>query len=275
MAAPTPVPPPALASPSPLPEPSPPPTRPVAAEVSAEGLGALAELPAAMSQLAAQLHDLTGAVGHLVTVNAQLSDEVARLRTATAIRATSAHAVERRLERIEVSVAPPSPETSAVPTDAPDESEDEGEELPTLLDAVRQAASEYSDALLILDSAEASAAASPFVDVDRAAVVLQAMAYVSRRRQEGGLGSGMRAAFQELGVDYRSQIAKSTSEKLRQQYRYPGPDGTVHECHEHIAIGSTYDPRYCLRIYFTSRAPSEPRFVVGHVGRHLTVMTST
>jgi len=248
------------------------------APVSLAGLEALAELPAAMSQLAAQLHDLTGAVGHLVTVNAQLSDEVARLRTATAIRATSAQAVERRLERIEAAVRhEPTDGEGASGTPEPEalEPEIDGEDLPTLLDAVRQAASEYSDALLILDSAEASAADSPFEDVDRAAVVLQAMAYVSRRRQEGGLGTGLRAAFQELGIDYRGQIAKTTSQKLRQQYDFVGPDGVDHTCHEHIAIGSTYDPRYCLRIYFTSRAPSEPRFVVGHVGRHLTVMTST
>ena len=266
------------AQPETIPEPDVSPTPAAGPMVPTESLGALAALPTAIAQLAAQMHDLAGAVGHLVTVNAELSDEIARLRTATAIRASSAQAVERRLEQIQASVA--APESDA---DAPVEEDrvahagdaEDGESLPTLLDAVRQAASEYSDALLMLDSAEASAALSPYVDADRAGVVLQAMAYISRRRQEGGLGTSMRAAFQELGIDYRAQISKSTSEKLRQQYRFASPDGTVHECHEHIAIGSTYDPRYCLRIYFTSRAPSESRFVVGHVGRHLEVMTSS
>lgn len=278
----------ARAAPTPAPEVPPPEAMPESAEHQPAAitpqwpvavLGALTTLPSAMAQLAAQMHDLAGAVGHLVTVNSQLGDEIARLRTATAIRASSAHAVERRLEQIQASVALPVPDAETrsdeqVPADAAAVAED-GEAPPTLLEVVRQAASEYSDALLILDSAEASAVLSPYRDADRAGVVLQAMAYVSRRRQEGGLGSSMRAAFQELGIDYRAQIAESTSDKLRQQYRCMGPGGTVHECHEHIAIGSTYDPRYCLRIYFTSRAPSEPRFVIGHVGRHLTVMTSS
>lgn len=40
-------------------------------------------------------------------------------------------------------------------------------------------------------------------------------------------------------------------------------------------LGNTYDPRRCLRIHFTSRAPMETRFVIGHVGRHLEVLTTT
>jgi hypothetical protein len=241
-----------------------------------ELVATLGELPTAIGQLAMQVRDLAGVVGHLVTINAQLADEIARLRTATAIRASGTQSLERRLARIESGLFPEADTEEQTPAVPADEGEDEREAMPTLLDTVRQAASEYSDALLMLDSAEVSAADSPFTDVDRVAAVLQAMAYVSRRRQEGGLGTGLRAAFQELGVDYRSQIGRTTSDKLRQQYRFAGPDGTIHECHEHIAIGGgTYDPRHVLRIYFTSRAAAEPRFVVGHVGRHLTVMSST
>ncbi|MEO5798632.1 MAG: hypothetical protein ABIS00_04225 [Gemmatimonadales bacterium] len=156
-----------------------------------------------------------------------------------------------------------------------EQQEEDGESGPTLVDAVRQASSEYGDALLVLESAETTAADSPFTDVDRLGVVLQAMAYVARRRQEGGLEGGLRAAFQELGIDYRSGVSKTTSEKLRRQYHFSGPDGREYDCPEHIALGATYDPKHCLRIYFTSRAPSEPRFVLGHVGRHLTVKTTT
>ena len=246
---------------------------PLAPAFPVEITGALAELPAAMQLLAAQLGDLSGTISHLVSVNAQLADEVARLRTATAIRATTSNAVERRLGGIEAMLRPdtdvPADEAEAQRTD---EETDAG---PTLVDVVRQAGSEYGDALLMLESAETTAADSPYADVDRVGVVLQAMAYVARRRQEGGLDGGLRAAFQELGIDYRSGVAKTTSEKLRRQYRFTGPDGREYDCPEHIALGSTYDPKHCLRIYFTSRAPSEPRFVIGHVGRHFTVMTST
>jgi hypothetical protein len=85
----------------------------------------------------------------------------------------------------------------------------------------------------------------------------------------------LRDAFRELGVDYRAGVAPSTSEKLLRQYAVPGADGRVYDCPEHIALGSSYDPRHCLRIYFTSRAPSEPRFVIGHVGRHFRVLSSS
>jgi hypothetical protein len=249
------------------------PVAPVAPSFPVEITGALAELPAAMQLLAAQLSDLSGTISHLVSVNAQLADEVARLRTATAIRATTSNAVERRLGGIEAMLRPVD---SEVEHDATGErAEDEGDTGPTLVDIVRQAGSEYGDALLMLESAEVTAAESPYADIDRVGVVLQAMAYVARRRQEGGLDGGLRAAFQELGIDYRSGVAKTTSEKLRRQYHFVGPDGRDYDCPEHIALGSTYDPKHCLRIYFTSRAPSEPRFVIGHVGRHFTVMTST
>lgn len=251
------------------------PSPPIGAGLPAAVVNALGELPAAMGVLAAQLRDLSGTIAHLVAANVQLSDEVARLRTTTAIRATSTNAMERRLAAME-SVLVPAAESEEI--DAEAERDDDIEDLedqPTLVDAVRHAASEYGDALLILDSAEKTAAESPYADVDRVAAVLQAMAYVARRRQEGGLDTGMRAAFQELGVDYRAGIAKSTSERLRHQYEFRDSNGLVHLCAEHIALGSTYDPRRCLRIYFTSRAASEVRFVIGHVGRHLTVMTST
>jgi hypothetical protein len=49
----------------------------------------------------------------------------------------------------------------------------------------------------------------------------------------------------------------------------------MYDCVEHLALGDSYDPRYCLRIYFTSRAPAETRFVIGHVGRHFDVKTTT
>jgi hypothetical protein len=85
----------------------------------------------------------------------------------------------------------------------------------------------------------------------------------------------LREAFRELGIDYRGGIAANTPERLRQQYRVAGPDGKTYACEEHIVLGNGYDPRRCLRIYFTSRAPLEARFVIGHVGRHFEILSST
>ena len=145
----------------------------------------------------------------------------------------------------------------------------------TLVSVVQHAESEYSDALLILDPAIASAAASPYEDVHRVAMNLKAMAELARRRQEGKLGMSLRDAFGEAGIDYRGGIAPTTSKRQRQQYFATLPSGETVECHEHIVLGSSYDPRYCLRIYFTSRAPGEPRFVLAHVGRHFEVLSTT
>jgi hypothetical protein len=127
----------------------------------------------------------------------------------------------------------------------------------------------------VLESAERAAADSPYEDVDRAANVLEAMALVAQRRRDGMLGVSLRDAFREFGVDYRRGIADSSSRKLRQQYLATGPDGTEYSCEEHIVIGRSYDPRHCLRIYFTSRERREPRFVIAHVGIHFDVKTTT
>lgn len=66
-----------------------------------------------------------------------------------------------------------------------------------------------------------------------------------------------------------------TSARLLQQYNVIGPGGVAYDCWEHIVLGTSYDPRFCLRIYFTTRAPLEPRFVIGHVGRHLEVESTS
>jgi hypothetical protein len=214
-----------------------------------------------------------------------LSGEIERLRTTTAVRATSTTSLERRMvgleELLERHLVPGDEarvgDVAAVREDVEDAAgvDDAGDEPLTLLDVVQTAAATHADALLLLDSAEETAAASPYVDADRLAVILDAMASVARRRQEGQLGTSLRAAFRELGIDYRGGISATTSERLRQQYRSRGSDGRTFECHEHIVLGNSYDPKYCLRIYFTSRAPVEPRFVIGFVGRHFDVATTT
>src|SRR5690606_33332686 len=142
-------------------------------------------------------------------------------------------------------------------------------------DIVQAAAEAHPDALLFLDTAYDSAAASPYEDPERVRAILDAMARVARRRSDGSLGTSLREAFAELGIDYRPAIARNTSARLREQYRFTHPGGTVIEAEEHIALGGTYDPRRCLRVYFSSRMPNEPRFVIGHVGRHFIVASST
>ena len=234
--------------------------------------------------LGAQIGELARTVAELVDANRALGDEIGRLRTTTAVRTASTTSLERRIGSMELLlgrfVAPEEQSESIadetaprLPVDAADD-EDDTEAL-SLVDVLRQAATSHPEELLILDSAERSAADSPYEDVDRVAVVLDAMAAIARRRQEGKLGTSLRAAFRELGIDYRGGISPSTSEKHLRQYVVHAPDGRSFECREHIVLGRDYDPRHCLRVYFTSRAPVEPRFVIAHVGRHFDVATTT
>lgn len=235
--------------------------------------GNLHVVEALLGNIAHQLADFT-------RLQEQLLDAVTQLRTATAVRIAHARALDRRLARVEalLSGAGPKPATAQQePTPAsssavPAPEDDIQISLASLL---RNAATLFEEDLLILDSAIRSAEESPFEDLLEVSVVLKAMAEMARRRQSGRLGVPMREAFAELGIDYRGGISETTSNKLRRQFRALLPDGSEVDCYEHIALGNSYDPRHCLRIYFSSRVPREPRFVIAHVGRHLDVLSTT
>jgi hypothetical protein len=226
-----------------------------------------------------RLTDEVRSLGGLVT---QLVDEVERLRTIAAVRSSSTAAIERRLGRLEDILEEVFPDGKGARVasgrdadDAMDDADRAGDEgRPPLVDVVRDVAETHADALVFLDSAYRAAAESPYEDPERVRAVLEAMARVARRRRDGVLGTSLREAFNDLGIDYRGAIARSTPARLREQYRF-AHNGQAIEAEEHIVLGNTYDPRRCLRIYFSSRAIDELRFVVGHVGRHFEVMTTT
>jgi hypothetical protein len=236
-----------------------------------------------LALLGNQLAALAGTIDHLVEMNASLADEIARLRTTTAVRATSTTSLERRIagleELLRQSREPAAPEPRGAPAPAHGDpgvdAAAEDDDSQTLVTVLRQAATAHSDALLVLDAAEKGAASSPYEDSDRLESVLDAMGSIARRRQEGALGTTLRAAFREMGIEYRGGISPSTSERHQQQYVVHDGEGNLFDCREHIVLGTSYDPRYCLRIYFTSRAQGEPRFVIGHVGRHFDVASTT
>lgn len=260
----------------------------------------------ALSRLVAAVQELSGMVRDLLVANGTLTDEVERLRTLAAVRSSSTNAIERRLGRLEdllersLGGGDGKPDSAArsmgdgeegaahdthrdawAAADPPDPTPDFDGAAPddegrlTVAEVVRSAAETHPDALLILDSAVAAAVESPYEDPERVRAILDAMARVARRRRDGQLGTALREAFSDLGIDYRGAIARSTPARLRQQYRFQDPAGRTVEAEEHIVLGNTYDPRRCLRIYFSSRVPRETRFVVGHVGRHFEVLSST
>lgn len=277
------------------------PTLPVAPAGSAPSSGAVApttdpQVRAALGEmremLSGVLRSHTELLARVLDETTELRDEVEQLRTVSSLRSARTGALERRIGRLEERLERwmeaggpeggvpeaaegagevlPEEATGAEQGSAPDE-----ETRPTLVDVVRRASEAHQEHLLVLDSAVDAARDSPYEDPEQVAVVLDAMARIARKRADGSLGTSLVDAFRDLGIDYRGGIAKSTSKRMREQYLFAGADGDVFDCVEHIAMGSSYDPRFCLRIYFTSRVPVESRFVIGHVGRHFDVKTTT
>ena len=253
--------------------------------VAQNGAAVRVALEQLTAPLGRRLDDALAALEGLTKTNASLLDEIVSLRTTNAVRSATAAGLERRLADIEqllreqLGLVEPRPEEAVEPRGGEpavveDELDEESEAI-TVASVVRQAAISLDDALLVLDEAVRAAEESPYRDVDRVAAVFDAMALVARRRQAGTLGASLRDAFRELGVDYRRGVSESTPERLRRQHMVRLSSGEQVEATEHIALGNSYDPRYCLRIYFTSRAPAEPRFVIAHVGRHLDVISTT
>ena len=250
---------------------------------------AMAPMQPLFEAIGAQISSLSTTIARLVEANARLTDEIERLRTTNSVRAAGTNSVEKRLAGMERlleralfpddftqdSTQPHGTESATVDSEpVPDTGEDDEDDV-SLLDVIRHAGSVHPDALLMLDNAERAAESSPYEDSERVAAIIDAMAAISRRRQAGSLGNSLRQEFRDLGIDYRGGIASSTSDRMQQQYQITGPGGRIYDCREHIVLGTSYDPRHCLRIYFTSRAPLEPRFVIGHVGRHFEVKTTT
>jgi hypothetical protein len=259
-------------------EASSPSTEPAAA-VAARQEGAAVQEERASGSSAALLEALIAEVRRLGSAMTTLTEEVERLRTISAVRASSTSAIERRLGRLEdllehmfVHATDPAASPADTMEEAATDTDDEG--APTLALVVQDAAETYSDALVFLDSAFTAASDSPYEDPERVRAILEAMGRIARRRRDGLLGTSLREAFSDLGIDYRGAIARTTPAKLREQYRF-AYNGSLVEAEEHIVLGNTYDPRRCLRVYFSSRVATEPRFVIAHVGRHFEVRSTT
>ena len=140
-------------------------------------------------------------------------------------------------------------------------------------EAVELAANMYEDELVVLASSFESARNSPFRRPKDIFAALKSIAEL-KRQQRKGLGRSLREVFAALGQDYRLGVSESTNKKLRGQFKF-ARDGQQVSCEEHLCIGKgTYDPGTCARIYFRF-GPPEDHAVVGHVGRHLDVMTTS
>lgn len=136
-------------------------------------------------------------------------------------------------------------------------------------EAVECASELFGASLYFLPTAFKSAADSRFEKPDEVLRALCVLAEVAGRHlvREGQASLG--EMFRRLGQDYAPGIAETSSARVRRQHEFVDTNGSVFECYEHLRLGVSYDPRYCLRIYFASKPTFNGRFVVGYVGKHL------
>jgi hypothetical protein len=154
-----------------------------------------AQVAPLFTSLQQALSEMSAMVSALQASHTALHDDLGRLHSSVAVRATSTTALERRIAEFELllrqqlkgdtadetvrsTVAERRVDATARTSHAPDDDEP----TLTLVDVVRHAGAVHDDALLMLDSAERSALESPFVDIERLATILDAMAGVARRR---------------------------------------------------------------------------------------------
>jgi hypothetical protein len=141
-------------------------------------------------------------------------------------------------------------------------------------DAVEQAQELFRNELLILPSAIEAAKESPYRSPGDVADALSALADVARRLSGGSLGKKLAEVFAEANIDYGGGLSPTTPKKLRKQYVFRD-DLREYACEEKIRVGGgSADPTDSLRIYFTTKDRANGRIVVGHVGRHLDVIST-
>lgn len=139
----------------------------------------------------------------------------------------------------------------------------------TVADAYQMAKKEFAGPLLFLDSADRSAAESPFKSPERVYELFEALHLVARewRERKGALGQSWNDAMRDLGFDYRDQVSATTKGKWRKDYEFPYK-GQSRLFERHITLGAKQADK-CLSVHFY-RDDEDLVLVVGHCGRHLT-----
>jgi len=149
-------------------------------------------------------------------------------------------------------------------------SEEEIEEPTTVLDALKQAAEQFSEHILAWDSALEAAEHSDFDRPTQVYQALMAVAEVAREhyaaRQEGRSIGPWEQAFQRRGFKYAANEHQNTLTMFG-KHRDFTHQGQTKRMLKHITLGGG-DTRNCLQIYFEPN-DSTGRIDIGHCGRHL------
>ena len=122
--------------------------------------------------------------------------------------------------------------------------------------------------LRFLQEARDSAAASTYRDPGKVYTAFEALADLAEVRMTGPLGKSVKDWLGERGFAYAAHESQTTMGMYGDErtFRYGGAKITMEE---HIKFGVGPDPRLHLRIHLMWH-PGESRWLIGHVGRHLT-----
>ena len=138
-------------------------------------------------------------------------------------------------------------------------------------EAVAAAKDEFTDTLVVLESALDSAANSPFKQYTKVYQALFAMhevclAWKLSRKNNTSMG-GFERAFEQKGFEYKPRESMTSRGKWGEEYEitYMGQRVSIEP---HLALGKG-GPDTCLRIHFFINEKDQT-FVVAHVGRHKT-----
>jgi hypothetical protein len=147
------------------------------------------------------------------------------------------------------------------------ESQDSPELLPvSIVEALDRVGIDYGDALVILEAARESAAASPYSNVAKFYAALQAVGEVARMYREQTLLRGFEAAFEERGLELGA-VSKTALGKYPNEYER-SYEGRKIALGPHLKLGSGTSAGNLARVYWWVDEPTR-RLVIGHVGRHL------
>lgn len=137
----------------------------------------------------------------------------------------------------------------------------------TVVEAVLLASKNFRS-LHFLAEASDSAAESPYVYPDRVYATFRALDELADARTAGPLGMSVHDWLKEQGIDYAAHESGTTMGKWGDErtYRY---GGARWQMQEHVKFGVGPDPRHHLRIHLAWHE-GESRWLIGHVGRHLT-----
>ena len=102
--------------------------------------------------------------------------------------------------------------------------------------------------------------------------VFEEMSDCAKERTRGELGQRLEDWFASKNIEYAPRESEATMNKFGMQRQFPDKNGRLVEMQEHIKLGKG-GPANSLRIHFRW-SKEKGKWLVGHVGRHLDIVSS-